>query len=303
MTPVGVSPENRFIMDNGKQGAMTMGPTMDMAIVRETFTRTLEVAEMLDLDEPLRAELKEKLPRLLPYRIGARGQLQEWMYDFKEAEPQHRHFSHLYGLYPGNQITADLTPDLFEAVKQTLNLRGDEATGWSMGWKINSWARLLDGNRAYKIVSNLFNPVGFGNGRKGGGLFKNMLDAHPPFQIDGNFGYTAGVAEMLLQSHAGFIQLLPALPDVWGEGRVSGLKARGNFEIAMAWKDGKLSEATIRSLAGQDCRVRTSVPFVVKQGEKEVATSSPVMSGGKEYYEASLATVAGLAYKLQPVAN
>lgn len=303
VTPVGVSPENRFIMDNGKQGAMTMGPTMDMAIVRETFTRTLEVAEMLDLDEPLRAELKEKLPRLLPYRIGARGQLQEWMYDFKEAEPQHRHFSHLYGLYPGNQITADLTPDLFEAVKQTLNLRGDEATGWSMGWKINSWARLLDGNRAYKIVSNLFNPVGFGNGRKGGGLFKNMLDAHPPFQIDGNFGYTAGVAEMLLQSHAGFIQLLPALPDVWGEGRVSGLKARGNFEIAMAWKDGKLSEATIRSLAGQDCRVRTSVPFVVKQGEKEVATSSPVMSGGKEYYEASLATVAGLAYKLQPVAN
>ena len=303
VTPVGVSPENRFIMDNGKQGAMTMGPTMDMAIVRETFTRTLEVAEMLDLDEPLRAELKEKLPRLLPYRIGARGQLQEWMYDFKEAEPQHRHFSHLYGLYPGNQITADLTPDLFDAVKQTLNLRGDEATGWSMGWKINSWARLLDGNRAYKIVSNLFNPVGFGNGRKGGGLFKNMLDAHPPFQIDGNFGYTAGVAEMLLQSHAGFIQLLPALPDVWGEGRVSGLKARGNFEIAMAWKDGKLSEATIRSLAGQDCRVRTSVPFVVKQGEKEVATSSPVMSGGKEYYEASLATVAGLAYKLQPVAN
>ncbi|MCD8134579.1 MAG: hypothetical protein LUH01_00965 [Parabacteroides gordonii] len=303
VTPVGVSPENRFIMDNGKQGAMTMGPTMDMAIVRETFTRTLEVAEMLDLDEPLRAELKEKLPRLLPYRIGARGQLQEWMYDFKEAEPQHRHFSHLYGLYPGNQITADLTPDLFEAVKQTLNLRGDEATGWSMGWKINSWARLLDGNRAYKIVSNLFNPVGFGNGRKGGGLFKNMLDAHPPFQIDGNFGYTAGVAEMLLQSHAGFIQLLPALPDVWGEGRVSGLKARGNFEIAMAWKDGKLSEATIRSLAGQDCRVRTPVPFVVKQGEKEVATSSPVMSGGKEYYEASLATVAGVAYKLQPVAN
>lgn len=303
VTPVGVSPENRFIMDNGKQGAMTMGPTMDMAIVRETFTRTLEVAEMLDLDEPLRAELKEKLPRLLPYRIGARGQLQEWMYDFKEAEPQHRHFSHLYGLYPGNQITADLTPDLFEAVKQTLNLRGDEATGWSMGWKINSWARLLDGNRAYKIVSNLFNPVGFGNGRKGGGLFKNMLDAHPPFQIDGNFGYTAGVAEMLLQSHAGFIQLLPALPDVWGEGRVSGLKARGNFEIAMAWNDGKLSEATIRSLAGQDCRVRTSVPFVVKQGEKEVATSSPVMSGGKEYYEASLATVSGLLYKLQPTAN
>ena len=166
VTPVGVSPENRFIMDNGKQGAMTMGPTMDMAIVRETFTRTLQAAEMLGLDESLQAELKDKLPRLLPYQIGARGQLQEWMYDFKEQDPQHRHLSHLYGFYPGDQITPDGTPELFKAVEQTLNLRGDAATGWSMGWKINCWARLQDGNHAYKIVSNLFNPVGFGNGQR-----------------------------------------------------------------------------------------------------------------------------------------
>lgn len=304
VTPVGVSPENRFIMDNGKQGAMSMGPTMDMAIVRETFTRTLQAAEILGLDgQPLLAELKDKLSRLLPYQVGKRGQLQEWMYDFEEWEPKHRHFSHLYGLHPGDQITADATPDLFDAAKQTLILRGDEATGWSMGWKINCWARLLDGNHAYKIVSNLFNPVGFGNGRKGGGLFKNMLDAHPPFQIDGNFGYTAGIAEMLMQSHARYIHLLPALPDVWSEGSVRGLKARGNFEVAMKWNGGKLAEATVRSLSGRECRLRTSVPFVVKQGGKQVASSSPVKYGGKEYHEALLATAAGMPYELLPCAD
>ena len=298
VTPVGVSPENVFVTQDGQKAAMSMGPTMDMAIVRETFMRTITASEQLGLDEPLRAELKEKLSRLLPYRIGAKGQLQEWMYDFEEADPQHRHMSHLYGFHPGDQITPGTTPELFDAVRQTLTLRGDEATGWSMGWKINLWARQLDGNHAYKIISNLFNPVGFGNGRKGGGLFKNMLDAHPPFQIDGNFGYTAGVAEMLLQSHDSCIHLLPALPAVWSEGAVSGLKARGNFEVGMTWKKAKLMEAEIRSLSGQACRIRTSQPFVVKQDGKEVASSSAMMSGDKEYQEISLSTVAGQVYKL-----
>lgn len=286
VTPVGVSPENRFITEKGKTGSMSMGPTMDMAIVRETLARTIEASELLQTDETLRAELKDKLARLLPYRIGERGQLQEWMYDFKEWEPEHRHLSHLYGFYPGDQITADGTPELFEAVKKTLELRGDLASGWSMGWKINCWARQGDGNHAYKIISNLFNPVGFGKSkRKGGGLYKNMLDAHPPFQIDGNFGYTAGVAEMLLQSHSGFIYLLPALPDVWAEGSVEGLKARGNFEVGIAWENGKLTGATLRSVAGKPCRVRANWPFVVRQDGKAVANSSPVTVNGKEYQE------------------
>jgi len=297
VTPVGVSPENRFITEDGQTAAMSMGPTMDIAIIRETFTRTIEASEMFNLDESLRNELKNKLARLQPYQIGERGQLQEWIYDFKEAEPQHRHFSHLYGFHPSDQITPDKTPELFNAVRKTLELRGDLASGWSMGWKINCWARLLDGNHAYKIIANLFNPVGFGNSaHKGGGLFRNLLCAHPPFQIDGNFGYTAGVVEMLLQSHAGYIHLLPALPDVWKEGSVSGLKARGNFEIAMNWKDGILTEAKIRSLSGKSCTLRTGQPFTVKSNDKTIATSKPIQSNGKEYFQVTFDTQKGGTY-------
>lgn len=297
VTPVGISPENWFITEDGKRTAMSMGTTMDMSIIRETFSRTIAAAEMFGLDETLRAELKDKLSRLLPYQIGEKGQLQEWMYDFKEADPKHRHLSHLYGFYPGDQITPESTPELFEAVGKTLEIRGDEATGWSMGWKINCWARMLDGNHAYRIIENLFNPIDYGSGRKGGGLYKSMLDACPPFQIDGNFGYVAGVGEMLLQSHAGYIQLLPALPDAWPQGSVSGIKARGNFEVAMDWMGGYLTKAEIRSLSGNECRLRISTPFAVKHGSKELASSSVTLNG-KEYYEVAFATEVGKVYKL-----
>ncbi len=273
VTAANNSPENLFYTSEGKRAAVSQGPTMDMAIVRELFSRTIEAARILQTDEELVAELSAKLSKLLPFKIGAKGQLQEWQHDYEEVDPKHRHLSHLYGFHPGNQINHEATPELFRAVKQTLLLRGDEATGWSMGWKINFWARMLDGDHAVKIIHNLFKPIGFeGMRMTGGGLYKNLLDAHPPFQIDGNFGFTAGIAEMLVQSHAGVIHLLPALPSNWPSGNVTGLRTRGGFTIDMEWENGIVREASVHSALGGNCRIRTLHPVTVKNTPSTMAT-------------------------------
>jgi alpha-L-fucosidase 2 len=255
------SPEN---------GGLVAGPTMDHQIIRALFRSCIDASEILGTDQDFARKLKDMLPKIAPNQIGKHGQLQEWMEDKDSPTDKHRHVSHLWGVHPGNEINWEETPELMKAARQSLIYRGDEGTGWSLAWKINFWARFLDGNHAYDMIKLLFRPVQIENTvyTGGGGSYTNLFDAHPPFQIDGNFGAPAGMIEMLVQSHLGSIDILPALPDALPSGKIDGVCARGGFELAFSWNGGKLDKLQVLSKAGQKCILRYGGKVVELTTEK-----------------------------------